>query len=217
MRNWFQRWLSLPWIGNYDLLLASSPQSVEFMRSISSSVKLRTACSVRCPMYPVNTFAAVDSDFAGAARIPMNGRPLISRRLDVPIELFPLATNYERFQEQENATNDGINFDSRFVGSTVHPVLAELRDAPIGLKLFDYVFSGSYFNKYRRIMAFDPGHPLLSRKNGRGVIFGSGWSKANVTDNWKRIAVGLVPYESLPKVIISYCHCQLDFKKFLCF
>ena len=46
MRNWFHRWLSRKWIGNYDLLLMSSSVASSFFRTLPT---LPVHCHQRCP------------------------------------------------------------------------------------------------------------------------------------------------------------------------
>jgi len=78
LRNWFHRWLSRPYIGNYDLLLASSSVAVAAIQHHQkiSEVALPVQCLQRCPLKLQEIH--------------------ISRSV-VPVDLFRIATNPELF------------------------------------------------------------------------------------------------------------------------
>ena len=46
VRNWFHRWLSKQWIGNFDMILVSSSMAASFFKSFST---LPVQCHERCP------------------------------------------------------------------------------------------------------------------------------------------------------------------------
>jgi hypothetical protein len=48
-RNWFQRWLSRPFIGQYDMILVSSFTAQRIFNQISSTIGLATQCLHQCP------------------------------------------------------------------------------------------------------------------------------------------------------------------------
>eukprot|EP00597_Dinobryon_sp_UTEXLB2267_P004149 CAMPEP_0170062350 /NCGR_PEP_ID=MMETSP0019_2-20121128/3606_1 /TAXON_ID=98059 /ORGANISM="Dinobryon sp., Strain UTEXLB2267" /LENGTH=1130 /DNA_ID=CAMNT_0010268469 /DNA_START=454 /DNA_END=3846 /DNA_ORIENTATION=+ len=193
MRNWFHRWLTRPWIGNYDLLLTSSQTAADFFRTIASSVGLNVACSFHCPKLPKHAHAFP----AGTDSTPVSlaNRPLISRRLNVPVKVLRLATNHLVFSSKVPHTATKTEHDP-----LEHAIIRELRAAPKALRVLDYVFTGSYFNQPRQIMDFDPAHPLLSRMGRRGAVFGKDWQRANVTNGWKQIAVGPISYDLMPLI-----------------
>ena len=86
MRNWFHRWLSRKWIGNYDLLLTSSLASAEFFRSFST---LPVQCHMRCP-----PLLALDR-----------------KRSKVEVDVLRIATNPLRF----SPGNASLDFSADFV------------------------------------------------------------------------------------------------------
>eukprot|EP01034_Spumella_vulgaris_P022401 gene22401-28523_t len=168
MRNWFQRWLTRPWVGNYDLLLGSSPSAQDFVRRIGSSVGFQVQCVMGCPVVRSN------SSSSSATREDS----LVNRRVSVPIELLPLATNAAVFHAR-----------NVFASTAASKYRA------------DYVFSGSYHGVHRSVMSFDPG-ALLPR--WKGLVVGEGWDErpggANVSSEWRKAAVGRVPYEDMSEV-----------------
>lgn len=84
MRNWFNRWLSRPWIGNYDLLLTSSQLSKDFFTNFSDTFGLQTQCSQGCPK--------LSSTGSEGGLVNKGGK-----RFNVPVDLLRIATNANRF------------------------------------------------------------------------------------------------------------------------
>jgi hypothetical protein len=160
MRNWFERWLTRPWLGNFDLLLTSSDLATAFFADISAKVGFPTACSQACPM--------VSDQARSSHALPLQSQT--GYRFALPVLTMRLATNPDSF----------------------HPGPATDKYKA------DYTFTGSYYGVKRRVMEFDPGAPQLS--NFKGVIVGKGWQQANVSDAWKRCAIGGVPYSDIPSV-----------------
>ena len=161
LRNWFQRWISRPFIGNYDLLLVSSTvaETVLLSLQLPSSLALPVQCLQRCP-------SAVQS--------------LSLTRNVVPVKLFRIATNAELFS----------------------PLPSE--ESMIAVQRFaaDYVFSGSYWQAERDIMALDPQHPQLRLFSGS--VIGKQWlialQRGEVKPSWETIIKGEVPYDYLPDI-----------------
>lgn len=156
MRNWFQRWLSRPYIGNYDLLLVSSTVAEEIL---SSGLPLPVQCLMRCP--------------GGLQGLSQTRRVL-------PVRLFLLAANEDLFRPLDEA--------GRII--SVNTLAA------------DYVFTGSYWEATRDIMALDPSHPKL--REFSGSIIGKQWQQAvdrgEVQESWLRLLKGEVPYGLLPDI-----------------
>ncbi len=94
----------------------------------------------------------------------------VGLRLDVPVRTLRLATNSLRF--------------------SLGPKQAEFEA--------DFVFTGSYYNTSRKIMAFDP----ANMSPWRGVIYGQGWNAAQVSSGWKNIFRGVLPFNRMPSVRI---------------
>ena len=90
MRNWFHRWLSRKWIGNFDLLLMSSSVASSFFRSFST---LPVQCHQRCPP----------------------ALALHRRELSVQVGTLRIATNPRRFSPGPHAT--GFHADYVFTGN----------------------------------------------------------------------------------------------------
>jgi hypothetical protein len=48
MRNWYERWLMRPWIGNYDMLMISSPSTKHFFEQYDRQYKFMCQCFNGC-------------------------------------------------------------------------------------------------------------------------------------------------------------------------
>eukprot|EP01038_Epipyxis_sp_PR26KG_P010841 gene10841-14552_t len=181
MRNWFHRWQTRPWIGNYDLILTSSSTAKQYFDIIGNTIGLQVDCFMGCPQVSLppmiyQTYTKKD---------PIMKEMFIKvayHRLAPPVEVYPIATNPYRFYQIDNPNHFAIKED--IISTNIHA---------------DYVFTGSYFNKYRNIMDFDPG---VIRK-WKGLIVGEGWDRANVTEAWRKIAIGRLPYEMIPRIYRS--------------
>jgi hypothetical protein len=89
-----------------------------------------------------------------------------------PVEVLRIATNAEKF-----------------LSSELSPDLSS-----------DYVFTGSYWNAYRKIMDFNPDHV----PNFTGAVYGSGWLEAkNVSASFKSICRGKLDYTRMGSVYKS--------------
>lgn len=171
MRNWFQRWLARPWLGNYDLLMVSSQPAMAFLGLLDTEFGMQVQCAVGCPEVRVR--------YIGNDSLQPIIAPLVTRRINVPLALLPLATNDRAFEP---------------------PQVSNLRlRAPSRRYSADYAFTGSYHDSPRAVMDFDP-QVLLPR--WRGVVVGEGWHKptANVSAAWRAAAVGRAPYGDIPEV-----------------
>ena len=49
VRNWFHRWLTKPWIGNYDAILTTSALTKSFYDTINNELGLPVSCALSCP------------------------------------------------------------------------------------------------------------------------------------------------------------------------
>lgn len=61
MRNWFQRWLTRPWIGNYDMLLVTSDLAKSFFDDVGTQLGFQTVCVMGCPLAHVPAVHAQDA------------------------------------------------------------------------------------------------------------------------------------------------------------
>lgn len=126
VRNWFHRWLSRPWIGNYDLILTSSAVSKSFYENFGETIGFQVRCVMSCPNIKIPKL----TEHANKShKVNTYYRSLLPRRVKVPIGLLRIATNPDRFS---------INHE------------------PIDKFVADYAFTGSYYNYSRKIMDFDP-------------------------------------------------------------
>ena len=165
-RNWFQRWLQRPYIGNFDLIMVSSDHTKRFFDDYSERFGFRTQCVHHCPAFPSSATIQTSPSSTQEIRLPH-----LTPRVMVPIVTFRIATNPLFF---DNNTQPSAEFMK-----------------------YDYGFTGSYFNVPRKINSFNP-----TSINGRfrGVVVGSGWQRAQLTDAWRNMTVGPRPYRELPQV-----------------
>jgi hypothetical protein len=189
IQNWFGRWLSQPWIGNYDLLLTSSKISKDFYREIISKIGLQVKCAMGCPRLDFSTvslkFENKDLKLASS-----DSYSLSSDRVFVPVEVFPLAVDHLTFNPY---TNDTLFLNSQHAARHGNAVEQHFHHS---LKA-DYVFTGSFWGHYRKVMDFDP----ASIPQWKGSIIGGNWDSplSNVTKAWLDIS-GKLPYELLSHV-----------------
>ena len=73
-RNWFQRWIGRPFIGNFDLILVSSELSKVFYEHYSSKFGFQTRCVMGCTPLPVHKFR-VSRGNSGKAGLTRNSPP----------------------------------------------------------------------------------------------------------------------------------------------
>lgn len=169
LRNWFQRWISRPYIGNYDLLLVSSTVAETVMQSLQYQHHSSTHTHIPIP-FPVQC----------VKRCPSSVQTLSLTHKVVPINLFRIATNPDLFS------------------------LLPYEECIISVQNYaaDYVFTGSYWEAERDIMALDPKHPKL--RAFTGSIIGKEWetalTKGEVKPIWELLIKGEVPYDMLPDI-----------------
>jgi hypothetical protein len=200
MRNWFNRWLSRSWIGNYDLYLTSSSLSKKFFDRIGQEIGFSVHCAIRCPKSGPST-------------------SLFNKRRMVPSYIYPLATSVH----QQLAT--GSSFTSRraarrstrFAGmaatsmgnmsnTTIGNMGHEVNKHDFNLVAWTaqmfrgvhYILAGSYYEQPRSIISFDPS--LIPMWKGR--VIGQGWAAAPNMSSWADICVGRLPYEVVKEVTI---------------
>lgn len=163
IRNWFQRWISRPYIGNYDLLLVSSSTSLQFYNSYASKYGFNVKCVQHCP-----TIFLKETISSNETRIVFGSE----RRANIPIELFRIATNVNRFSP------DPFNMYQ--------------------YRPYQLIFTGSYYNRTRDITLFDP----LSVDNvnlGNVLLIGENWNQSDISINWRQVYIGPRPYEHMVK------------------
>jgi hypothetical protein len=226
-RNWFHRWLIRPWIGNYDALLTSSSLSKSFFDTIDEKIGFSATCSICCPRKipgyrlkqlpdhflsgkPASTQQKFNQSRFNATEqkvitIDSPGSwQIFPSRAHLPVHVYPIATAIDVVKFNYSQTTRGCPSGTTPTLSSKSKVLKydPLNNVPAeAQRLFsgvDYVFTGSYFNVYRRIMSFDPDQ--LPQHVGR--IVGGGWEKVqrNVTPGWTAITTGLLPYELVKEV-----------------
>lgn len=281
IRNWFHRWLSKPWFGNYDAIFTSSQISKAFYDKISENIGIQSSCANACPQkvegynspllppqYRASSRSASKTTLpqVKSTTVPHNAvsTPAVNRRLaaneeeilDNEMNLEEVVelpfVGFEWNGEQSNGTvatlargrklsniphaasshdhstlpSMDIQHQARYqfytprvhVDSFVFRLATSIKhyrtqtsmesgnldalfavpsnaskEAEVLFKGVDYIFTGSYFNVYRRIMDFDPG----SIPQWKGRIVGNKWDRANVTRAWKQICTGLLPYETV--------------------
>jgi hypothetical protein len=62
MRNWFQRWLKQPWMGNYDMMLASSGFVQQFYKSFGERFGHAVTCLRGCPIERAPSLSCTDPE-----------------------------------------------------------------------------------------------------------------------------------------------------------
>jgi hypothetical protein len=129
MRNWFQRWLTHPWIGNYDLLLVSSDLAKDFFLDYSSRFNgFQTTCMMNCPHDQDFEVLSLNQSMGKSLKPESSIQSKSGRRMHVPVAVLRIATNAARFSPGKGSDE----FEA------------------------DYGFTGSYHAAHRRIMDFDP-------------------------------------------------------------
>ena len=183
-RNWFQRWLSRPYIGNFDLILVSSDLSRVFFEDYNKKYQFRTKCLMGCPYLPITSLNFTSkhpskklTSFQNYSKIGETTYVLPEQtsgaRLPTPIGLLRLATASQRFSPGK-ANNSTL--------------------------LSDYGFTASYHNTPRYFTEWDPS--TLSSKY-KGIVVGANWDQANLSTAWKQMLIGPVPYFLMPDVYRS--------------
>jgi len=172
IRNWFHRWSVRPFFGNFDVILTSSRSSFQFYSSINnpSYHGCHTDCFSSCP-------AAILS--AGQGKIP---------------SIFCHEVN--KWYPSITIANSRSIVDIHLFPIATN-VLKFHPGPPSSKYAAHYVFTGSYHNVFRKIMSFDPSD-ILHRY--RGIIIGSNWNTANVSDAFRSLVIGNVPYSEMPEV-----------------
>ena len=103
MRNWFQRWMTQPWMGNYDLLLVSSSIAKSFFEEfVNRNGGFPLSCHYRCPF---------------SKSLKKFGLKGLRSKRKVPIEVFYLATNPKRFSPQPISNINKTLLDFVFTGN----------------------------------------------------------------------------------------------------
>jgi hypothetical protein len=175
MRNWFHRWMSQPWLGNYDLLLVSSGVAKAFFdESVNGEGGCLVQCHKRCPW-----LLSVKSHVAPR------------QKLTVPVEILRIATNPHSFTQHVQPSQSPLFPTSSLTTET---------NSENGV---DFVFTGNYWNHSRDIMRqFQPDAPSLAPH--RGWIVGSGWREAMnaglISSEFEDMLRPPVPYRRIPEV-----------------
>ncbi len=209
IRNWFHRWLTKPWIGNYDAILTSSSLTKTFYDTVAGKIGFPVSCALSCPHkvpgYKMkkltNKYVSSNNTFG----INRDDHPwyLFPSRADTQIYVYPIATAIELDVNQSYNRGSGPKSKPFSLPSKTgiarynqsNSISSEARRIFRGV---DYVFTGSYFNVPRRIMDFDP--DTIPQWSGR--IVGGNWEKVrrNLTTGWMAITLGLLPYDLVKEV-----------------
>lgn len=118
MRNWFQRWISSDWIGNYDLILTSSLESKAFVEELSKSVGLKAKCIWGCPVKQIAT-----------------------TRSYVPVEVLRIGTNSKRFSKDIKGDKQ-FRADYVFTGSYYNYTRKIMSFDPAALPMYNGIIIG---------------------------------------------------------------------------
>ena len=205
-RNWFHRWLARPWFGNYDLVLTSSQLSKDFYDQISEKIGLSTSCINACPHRVergTNISLTNNKYLPTSDNNNFNFSLLFNTtthkttthpwsysaiRSKVPVFTFRLATSLEYYRNPTSNTSDILsNRPSQDIQKKAAAMFSGI----------DYIFTGSYFRVYRKVMSFDP----KTIPQWKGLIVGKNWNNANnVSKEWKKICVDFQPYDVVKEV-----------------
>ena len=74
-RNWFQRWIGRPFIGNFDMILVSSELSKVFFDDYSSKFGFQTRCVMGCTPLPVHSVRVSRGNSGKAGLHPRDSQP----------------------------------------------------------------------------------------------------------------------------------------------
>jgi hypothetical protein len=218
IRNWFHRWLTRPFIGNYDMLLLSSHLSLAFYQEVMNVFGLQTSCIHSCPSmkvsddrlrevleqeklsYPAFKDALAEIEHT-AAHPAQEAKSLAAIKLLTKVR--------ESIYRQENISmKEPTLFSHRVKSKLVYfPLATGITEMPEGklseeeekarslFEKVDYLFSGSYFHNYREIMSFDPSHFLISNYTGR--VAGENWNRIShkLLPAFNSIVLNRLPYE----------------------
>jgi hypothetical protein len=196
MRNWFHRWQSRPWLGNYDLLLVSSGVAQRyFQQFVNVHGGSLVHCHRRCP-----------AAFSEASSL----HPRVKRV--VPVAVLRIATNPLRFAPPSSkhappatplfASPDPAGSTST-ASTNTNSNSSTCRNSGPDSPRVDYVFTGNYWGHTRDIMQhLQPGAAALAPY--RGWLVGSGLRAALESGLLAPEAEDMlrppVPYERLPEV-----------------
>jgi hypothetical protein len=213
VRNWFHRWLTKPWFGNYDAVLTSSSLTKSFYDTIGSKIGFPVSCALSCP-HKVPGFAMkrlTEKYLASKNSSGINSDDqswyLFPTRAETPVYVFPIATaivepdNNGSISRGSSPKSKPYPLPSKTGIARYNQSNSMTSEARRIFRGVDYIFTGSYFNVPRRIMDFDP--DSIPEWNGR--IVGGNWEKVrrNLTAGWMAITLGFLPYELVKEVSFS--------------
>lgn len=233
IRNWHNRWLTRSYIGNFNLILVSSNRAKHFFEHYGVTFGFQSKCYQYCPKLPVAKQIFVrEISHDQKVMNNIDSQPIQANGLFQKLQTFSnrvflastISKKPSQFLQNQSminiSTSDSINnytFDvekrSSNIISRVNIPIKVLRLATNpdrfstdvkSLKevfLHDYGFTGSYYNSPRAITKFDPSK-LSDRFSG--VVIGSNWERAtNVSEGWKNMSIGKMPYSKMPNVYKS--------------
>jgi hypothetical protein len=122
--------------------------------------------SVKCVHHCPAVYLRANASSSHISRIILG----TGKRARVPMEVFRIATNPHRFSQDR---------------SNIYQY-----------RPYQFIFTGSYYNRSRDLMSFNP----LSINNAEVdniLLIGENWNHANLSMNWRRVSAGPRSYESL--------------------
>lgn len=203
MLNSYDKWLSKPWIGNYDLILTGSMLGKDFYDKISTSIGLQVQCFMSCPTPSFSSYLAPEG--SRVAQRFTETIELISRRSYVPVEVLRLATDNLKFAPlmvEDVAPPMSSRTKDTIEAETNHTIEESDTNQRI-----DYLFTGSYRDD-RELLKFNPS--MLPQ--WKGMFVGDGWDKVNLSSSWRSATIAREKsYRDMPtlyqsaKIIVDDC------------
>ena len=183
-RNWFHRWMSRPWVGNFDLLLLSSGVAKRFFDNyINDQGGFPLKCTTRCP-----------KNYPSTLRV----------KYRVPVEILRIATNPQKFSPFNSTASSPFLRANKISSPHINS------PSSYNQNKVDYVFPGNFWNCSRDIMQhLQPRASSLAPYSG--WVVGSGWEAALIrTWEWGTMPAGFgellrpsVPYHRLQELYAS--------------
>ncbi len=202
VRNWFQRWLTRPFIGNYHLVMVSSDYAHRFYEDYREHIGFQIQCFQSCPSY---SFPQQLIGFDTVNKTSGDDWPWIVRDLDhfqrnISTQVVSNSRPKLTLSIKQRTSSGLRNFNT--VIKVLRLATNQHRFTTVGSRNLnitaDYGFTGNFHGSHRRIAQFDP-ETLPELK---GVVIGAGWNNPNSpgTSKWRKLSVGYVPYEQMPAV-----------------
>ena len=228
-RNWFQRWIGRPFIGNFDLILVSSELSKVFYEHYSSKFGFQTRCVMGCTPLPVHN-VRVSGGSIGRPGLPRDSSPSIQsvHRTSPPPSIRDSSPS-----PYKPHTTSSAGTSAASVEYDLMPRLSSGVRLSVPIELMRLATSPSRFSPTssssratastggtgRKIgaspvptadYAFTGSYHNVTRKITdfdpaslpayKGLIVGSNWDISNASAAWLKIAIGSLPYSRMPDI-----------------